>query len=344
MSAAERVAFEAFAALSGAEGVFAARLERHFTAFHGPLTRLYGDRLGEHLPAIARLLARIDGERDPQLRRHDFEREITPDWFQRPRQVGYISYVDRFGGTLAGVRERLHYLRELGVSYLHLMPLLRSRDGPNDGGYAVADYRAGRARARHRRRPARARRRPARRRHEPVRRPRAQPHGARARVGAPRDRRGGGLPRLLPDVRGPHAARRVRAHAAARSSRTSSRATSRGRRSSAAGSGPRSTATSGISTTRTRPCSWRCSRPCSSWPTRGVDVLRLDAVPFMWKRLGTDCQNQPEAHELLPAFRAITRIAAPAVVFKAEAIVSPARPGGLPRRPPRSASWPTTTR
>ncbi len=55
----------------------------------------------------------------------------------------------------------------------------------------------------------------------------------------------------------------------------------------------------------------------------GVDVLRLDAAPFLWKRLGTNCQNQPEVHELLQAFRAAMRIAAPAVAFKAEAIVAP---------------------
>jgi amylosucrase len=55
----------------------------------------------------------------------------------------------------------------------------------------------------------------------------------------------------------------------------------------------------------------------------GVDVLRLDAVPFLWKRPGTDCQNQPEVHQLLQAFRAAMRIAAPAVAFKAEAIVAP---------------------
>ena len=55
----------------------------------------------------------------------------------------------------------------------------------------------------------------------------------------------------------------------------------------------------------------------------GVDVLRLDAVPFLWKRKGTDCQNQPEVHQLLQALRAVTRIAAPAVAYKAEAIVAP---------------------
>ena len=56
---------------------------------------------------------------------------------------------------------------------------------------------------------------------------------------------------------------------------------------------------------------------------RGIDVLRLDAAPFLWKRMGTDCQNQPEAHLLLQAFRALTRLAAPGLVLKAEAIVGP---------------------
>src|SRR4051794_21074255 len=56
---------------------------------------------------------------------------------------------------------------------------------------------------------------------------------------------------------------------------------------------------------------------------RGVDVFRMDAVPFMWKRLGTTCRNQPEGHSLLQLLHALARLAAPAVVFKAEAIVSP---------------------
>ncbi len=56
---------------------------------------------------------------------------------------------------------------------------------------------------------------------------------------------------------------------------------------------------------------------------RGVDVLRLDAAPFLWKRMGTDCQNQPEAHLLVQAFRALSRLAAPGLALKAEAIVSP---------------------
>jgi amylosucrase len=56
---------------------------------------------------------------------------------------------------------------------------------------------------------------------------------------------------------------------------------------------------------------------------KGAEVLRLDAVAFMWKRLGTNCQNLPEVHDILQALRAATRIAAPAVIHKAEAIVAP---------------------
>ncbi len=58
---------------------------------------------------------------------------------------------------------------------------------------------------------------------------------------------------------------------------------------------------------------------------RGVDCLRLDAIAFIWKRLGTDCQNQPEVHAITQVLRAAARIAAPAVIFKAEAIVAPSQ-------------------
>jgi amylosucrase len=69
------------------------------------------------------------------------KRASEPDWFQQPKMVGYVCYVDRFAGTLRGIVDKIPYLQELGISYLHLMPLLRPRPGPNDGGYAVLDYR-----------------------------------------------------------------------------------------------------------------------------------------------------------------------------------------------------------
>src|SRR5690606_3854915 len=51
---------------------------------------------------------------------------------------------------------------------------------------------------------------------------------------------------------------------------------------------------------------------------QGVEVLRLDAIAFLWKRMGTTCQNEPEVHQLTQALRAAARIAAPSLVFKAE--------------------------
>jgi amylosucrase len=56
---------------------------------------------------------------------------------------------------------------------------------------------------------------------------------------------------------------------------------------------------------------------------QGVDVLRLDAVPFLWKERGTNCENRPEAHTVVEALNAVAAIAAPALAFKSEAIVHP---------------------
>src|SRR5205085_11969350 len=55
----------------------------------------------------------------------------------------------------------------------------------------------------------------------------------------------------------------------------------------------------------------------------GVEILRLDAVAFIWKRLGTNCENQPEAHQIIQAFHSLVSIAAPVMLFKSDAIVHP---------------------
>src|SRR3954451_23467786 len=129
--------------VSGDE-VFATRFERFFTELRDPLVALYGGdpRFQAQWLALLEGIARTAAGRAGGLRALDHEREITPDWLQREQAVGYVTYVDRFAGTLSGVRSRLPYLRELGVSYLHLMPLLAARPAPNDGGYAVVDYGA----------------------------------------------------------------------------------------------------------------------------------------------------------------------------------------------------------
>ena len=94
------------------------------------------------LQRVVDLALRAHLERPERLRAHDRQRVLRPDWFQLPSCIGYAAYVDRFAGDLQGVRARVPYLAELGVTYLHLMPLLQPRPAPNDGGYAVVDYRA----------------------------------------------------------------------------------------------------------------------------------------------------------------------------------------------------------
>lgn len=66
-------------------------------------------------------------------------RTIADDWYRGGELLGYMVYTEQFAGNLEGVREHLEYLRELGVNYLHLMPLLESPEEKSDGGYAVSE-------------------------------------------------------------------------------------------------------------------------------------------------------------------------------------------------------------
>ncbi len=86
-------------------------------------------------------LAEAQNERPSALRSLDLKRDLEPDWFQSQDRVGYVFYIDRFNGTLKGVLDKLDYLEELGVNYVHFMPCLKPRPGDSDGGYSVMDYR-----------------------------------------------------------------------------------------------------------------------------------------------------------------------------------------------------------
>src|SRR5689334_25065096 len=124
---------------------FLASLEQLAYDITEPQEQVYGAAASDGGGLIAGLIMdALDAaaRRPAALRMLDRRREIDPAWFQRSRMIGYVCYADRFAGSLAGLRGRLDYLAELGVSYLHLMPLLRPRAGDSDGGYAVADYDA----------------------------------------------------------------------------------------------------------------------------------------------------------------------------------------------------------
>lgn len=302
---------------------FSIRLDRWWADLHEGLTGIYSTGAADDLVVrLITLAARAFVDRDPELRRLDAERTLAPDWFQQPSMLGYAAYADRFADTLSGVRDKLPYLKELGVTYLHLMPLLRPRPGDSDGGYAVADYRTVRpdlgSIADLRALATALRREGISLVLDLVLNHVAQEHewAQKARSGDSRyrdyfyiypdrtipDAYEATLPEVFPDF------------------------------------------APGNFTFDEELEAWVWTTFNSwQWDVRwtnadifyeyaeiilflanaGVEVLRLDAIAFMFKRLGTNCQNQPEVHAITQALRAVARIACPAVNFKAEAIVGP---------------------
>lgn len=310
-------------ALTAAEQqTFDLRHERYREDIKGSLGRVYGELDADFWTRLEAILRRNLGERPAELRRLDEQRLLRPDWLQDPKMMGYVAYTERFGGTLQGVAGKLDYLAELGITYLHLMPLLMPREGENDGGYAVADYRAVRpdlgnmddlaalAAELHTRGMCLEL--------DLVLNHVAREHewAARARVGDPHfqryfymypdrsvpDRYEQTLPEIFPDF--------------------------------APGNFTHDAESGQWVWTTFNSYQWdlNWANPdvflefvdlILHLANKGVDIFRLDAIAFIWKRMGTDCQNQPEVHELTRALRACVRIAAPGVAFKAEAIVAP---------------------
>ncbi|MFI7586130.1 alpha-amylase family protein [Spongisporangium articulatum] len=306
---------------------FAARLEQNLPDVAAALSRLYGDDVAPGFVArLARVALAALAERPAPLRELDRRREIDRDWFQHHSAVGYVTYVDRFSGTLAELPARLDYLQELGVSYLHLMPLLRPRPGENDGGYAVQDYRDVDPRL-------------------------GTMADLEAVAAALRDRDMS----LCIDLVLNHTARE---HAWAqgwlvgdpayadfytafpdRSMPDAYEATiaevfpDRAPGSFTWVDEARGGAGGWVWTTfwqyqwdlnYANPAVFEAMLETVLWlANRGVEIFRMDAVPFMWKRMGTSCLNQPEVHLLIQALHGLVQTAAPATVFKAEAIVSP---------------------
>jgi amylosucrase len=288
------------------------------------LTEVYGARVDPVAFAdelVADALA-ATASRRAELAVLDRRREADPSWFLAEEMIGYVCYADRFADDLAGVAARLDHLAELGVRYLHLMPLLRPREGENDGGYAVADYEAvdprlgtmadleALADEAHRLGIALC--------VDLVLNHTAREHPwARRAVAGEAPYRG--FYRFFPDRTEPDAYEATLPEVFP---------------GLAPGSFSLVPETGEWVWTTFHDYQWDLdwSNPdvfrsmlgvVLSLAGRGVDVLRLDAAPFLWKRLGTDCQNQPEAHRILQALKALVRLARPGVLLKAEAIVGP---------------------
>lgn len=299
------------------------RVERWLDDLERGLAAVYPDPVPVR-DRVLRLVARHYRDRPARLRRRDSRRLLQPDWFQRPDAIGYATYADRFAGDLTGVASRVDYLAELGVTYLHLMPLLQPRAAPNDGGYAVADYRSVR--------------------HD---------LGTVTDLAVLADALHEAGIALTLDLVLNHVAREHAWAQAARGGDPRYRAYFHVFGDRTMPDAYEQTLPEVFPTFAPGSFTWDADLDGWVWTTfntwqwdldwgnpdvlcefvdiigylanLGVDCLRLDAVAFLWKRLGTDCQNQPEVHALTQALRAAAHMIAPALVFKAEAIVAPSQ-------------------
>lgn len=119
--------------------IFLSRLSRH----HDELRWLYME-LYENDSMFAELCDRMRTfflERNALLKKSDLDREQTPGWYKKNDMLGMMFYIDNFAGNMKGVESRLDYLEKCNVNYIHLMPFLDTTEGRSDGGYAVSDFR-----------------------------------------------------------------------------------------------------------------------------------------------------------------------------------------------------------
>lgn len=119
--------------------IFQYRLEKH----HDELRWLYME-LYQNDDMFAELCSKMYEyyrQRSSKLKERDAKREQEAGWYHRKDMLGMMLYIDNFAGNMQGVKEKIPYLKECNINCLHLMPFLDTPEGRSDGGYAVADFR-----------------------------------------------------------------------------------------------------------------------------------------------------------------------------------------------------------
>jgi amylosucrase len=287
------------------------------------LERIYRDAAPALFERVCASLDRAVAARPSDLKAIDCLRRADPDWGARSGETVYACYTDRFAGTLDGVIDKLDYLQALGIRWLHPLPLLKARPADSDGGFAVADYRevepALGDMAALERLASEMRARDMSLMLDVVCNHTAREHewAERARQGDPKYRAyyhiveseaevaawDASLIEVFPDT--------------------------------APGNFTYDAAIGGWVWTTFYPFQWDLDYANPDvfhemleillfLANKGVQGFRLDSAPFLWKRAGTTCRNQPEAYAIVAAFRAALDLAAPSVILLTEAIESPA--------------------
>ena len=262
--------------------------------------------------------------RSDDLKALDLARLAEPEWYKGHHLVGMLMYVSAFAKTLKGVREKLEYVHECGVNYLHLMPLLESPEGRSDGGYAVSDFR------------------------------KVQPElGTMEDLAAlASDCHKDGIAVCLDFVMNHTSedhewAKRARAGDPEAQSRyffydnwdipnQYEKTVPQVFPTTAPGNFTWCEEAGKVVMTTFYPYQWdlNYSNPivfndmtdnllflCN----QGVDIVRLDAVPYIWKELGTSCRNLPQVHTLVRMMRMVCEIVCPGTLLLGEVVMEPSK-------------------
>lgn len=312
-------------------GQFKNRLQKNFVNLFKLYTELYNDQYDffYHLEDLVISIAKFWLDRPDDLRKLDKTREKNPLWFQSNKMIGGVCYVDLYAENLKGIKSKIPYFKELGLTYLHLMPLFKSPKDENDGGYAVSSYREVNPSLGTMKELA-SLARDLREADISLAVDLVFNHTSDEHVWAQKAKKGDeefmDFYRIFPDRNMPDAYEKTLREIFPDGDHVGSfsRLSLKGR-----GAGGE-----GWVWTTFHSYQWdlnyanpsvfnRMAEEMLFLANQGVEVLRLDAVAFIWKQMGTGCENLPQAHLLIQAFNAVTRIASPALIFKSEAIVHP---------------------
>ena len=298
------------------------RFQKHYDELKWLYTEVYqNDWMFDEL---CRNMHQFYVERNETLKEMDRRREADPDWFKQNDMLGMMLYVDNFADNLQGVKSKLDYLKESNVNYVHLMPLLETPKGRSDGGYAVANFRKVQ---------------PELGTMEDLREVTAACHERDMSVcmdfvmnhtsedheWAVRAKQGDGeymsryfffdnyripemyektVPQVFPTT--------------------------------APGNFTWYPEIGHFVMTTFYPYQWdlnyRNPRVFNEmmynflfFANAGIDIIRIDAVPYIWKELGTDCRNLPRVHTIVRMMRMIGEIVCPGILLLGEVVMEPSK-------------------
>ena len=324
------------------------KMEQRLQKYYDELKWLYCELYHNDMHSFEyfiEMLRRSYQERKPSLRELDEKRLADPGWYFSNRLLGMMLYVDAFADTLKGVQEKLPYLQECGVNYLHLMPLLKTVRERSDGGYAVADFRT------------------------------VQPElgtmgdlEALAEVCHEK-----GISLCLDFVMN-HTSEDHPWAKAARAGDPVARSRYFFFDNWDLPNAYEQTVPQVFPTTAPGNFTWLddCKKIVMTFfypyqwdlnyanpmvfndmtenllflANRGMDVIRLDAIPYIWKQLGTDCRNLPQVHTLARMMNLACTIVCPSVLLLGEVVMEPQKVApyfGTPEKPECQMLYNVTT-